>query len=104
GAWQHDEAGELPEHRQCIALVGAALLFPGQYAVLRQERPQRGGDVGFGHGAILARQTGAWQACGMHTVRWWAMGMGLPAWLAVGSGAAQTPPMQPDIPAAFTVP
>ena len=40
----------------------------------------------------------------MHTVRSWAMGMGLPAWLAVASGAAQTPPMQPDIPAAFTVP
>ena len=40
----------------------------------------------------------------MHTVRSWAMGMGLPAWLAAGVGAAQTPPMQPDIPAAFTAP
>ena len=40
----------------------------------------------------------------MHTVRSWAMGMGLPAWLAAGVGAAQTPPMQPDIPATFTAP
>ncbi len=43
----------------------------------------------------------------MRTVSSWVVGLMLPAWLAEASAAAPTaptPPMEPDIPAAFTVP
>src|SRR5580704_3155911 len=122
GARQGDEPRQLAKHGETVAFVRPPFLLADQQAVGRQHCAQGGDDVGILHGPILTRRrrlrtgTGAAAAgrfcyasppAGRQSKEFIFMrkryGFGGVATACLGLAAAQTPPMQPDIPK-FTAP